>query len=269
MRDGGDEAVVRVENLTTRFGDKVIHSGLSIEARANEVLAVIGASGSGKSVLLHQMVGLLTPDAGDIHVLGKRLHHLGNRESRELRRRWGILFQRGALFSALSVADNIAFPLRELRGDGEWIDEATIADLVALKLHMVGLTPEDGAKFPSELSGGMTKRAALARALALEAELLFLDEPTSGLDPVSARSFDTLLRELQSDLGLSIIMITHDLHNLAALADRVAVLADGELLAVDTLEAIAEIDHPFIHDFFRRRPGDDRLRALSIYERRD
>jgi phospholipid/cholesterol/gamma-HCH transport system ATP-binding protein len=266
MTDAARETVVKVENLSTRFGDTWIHRHINLKSCRGEVLAVIGSSGAGKTVLLNQIIGLLTPVSGDIYVLGRHIHHLNLEEGRRLRRHWGILFQTGALFSAFNVFDNIAFPLRELHKQGQDIDEEMIDDLVYLNLNMVGLKPETAWKYPSELSGGMIKRAALARALSLEAELLFLDEPTTGLDPVSAAAFDRLLLDLREDLNLSIFMITHDLHNLAALADRVAVIDEGKLLTVGTLEEVAEVNHPFIKEFFHRRVGDEKLRALPAFE---
>lgn len=263
--DDDREIVIQVENLHTRLGGQDVHRGLSLNVYRGEVLGVIGTTGSGKTTLLHQVIGLLTPVEGSIHVLGKHIHYQETEDVRLLRRRWGVLFQQGALFSALNVYDNIAFPMRELRKEGEDIDEDTIRQLVAVKLHMVGLKPADAWKHPAELSGGMQKRAALARALALEAELLFLDEPTTGLDPISASEFDTLLDELHHELNLSVLLITHDLHSLAALSDRVAVLDEGKLLTIGTLVEVAAFDHPFVQNFFQRRRGDDELRALPAY----
>lgn len=259
---GGDEVVIDVQDLHTRLGRQEVHRGLSLKVHRGEVLGVIGTTGSGKTTLLKQVIGLISPTSGTVDVLGQRIHTLAGEEVRFLRRRWGVLFQQGALFSALTVFDNIAFPIREMRKVGDVIEEAAIHDLVAVKLHMVGLNPDDAWKYPAQLSGGMLKRAALARALALEAELLFLDEPTTGLDPISASEFDTLLDQLHHELNLTALMITHDLHSLAALADRIAVLDEGKLLTVGSLVEVAEFDHPFIQEFFRERRGDKELRAL-------
>ncbi|HET6632262.1 MAG TPA: ATP-binding cassette domain-containing protein [Rhodanobacteraceae bacterium] len=265
----GDQAVIKVENLHKALGGQEIHKGLDLEVRRRELMTVIGTSGSGKTTLLHQIIGLLQPDEGSIEVLGKTINDLEGEEARLLRRRWGVLFQKGALFSAMNVYDNIAFPVRELRKEGLAVDENMLRDGIALKLHMVGLKPEDAWKFPYELSGGMAKRAALARALMLEAELLFLDEPTTGLDPASASDFDTLIDELHEELELTALMITHDVCSVAALSDRVAVLDEGRLVTVGTLEEVAAFDHPFIEDFFRARHGEDKLRSLPTYRDKD
>jgi phospholipid/cholesterol/gamma-HCH transport system ATP-binding protein len=262
------ESVIKVENLHKRLGGQRIHQGIDLEVRRNELMSVIGASGSGKTILLHQIIGLLQPDEGSIRVLGKTINHLETWEARLLRRRWGVLFQQSALFSAMNVYDNLAFPVRELRKEGLEVDEDTLREEIALKLHMVGLKPEDAWKFPFELSGGMAKRAALARALMLETELLFLDEPTTGLDPASASEFDTLLGDLHEELNLTAMMITHDIYSMAALSNRIAVLADGRLVTVGTLEEVARFKHPFIADFFRSRHGTERLRALPGFEGR-
>jgi phospholipid/cholesterol/gamma-HCH transport system ATP-binding protein len=259
------EAVIKVDNLTAWSGGQRVLNGLSLETYREEVLALIGISGSGKTVLLEHLIGLLEPDEGSVQVLGQSLHQLPREELNRLRRRWGVMFQQAALFSAFNVFDNIAFPMRELRKEGEHIDEDVIRELVRLKLNMVGLEPEAAWKHPSELSGGMAKRVALARALALEAELLFLDGPTTGLDSVSASEIDALLINLRKEMRLSIFMITPDLQSMAALSDRVAVLDQGRLLAVGTLEKVAALDHPFVREIFQRRPGDEILRALPSY----
>lgn len=263
-----NEPVIKVSNLHKRFGDQQVHQGLDLEVRRGEFLSVIGTSGSGKTTLLQQVIGLVKPDGGSIHVLGEAIHELQGQAARMLRRRWGVLFQQGALFSAMNVFDNIAFPMRELRKEGRSIDEDMLRDSVALKLHMVGLNPGDAWKHPAELSGGMRKRAALARALMLEAELLFLDEPTTGLDPVSSSEFDAMLSELHKELNLTAMMVTHDLYSMATLSDRVAVLDDGKLITVGTLEEVARFDHPFIRNFFRSRHGEKQLRDLPTYETR-
>lgn len=268
MHAPNEQPVISVSDLHKRFGRQHVHNGIDLEVRRGEFLSVIGTSGSGKSTLLHEVIGLIKPDAGSIRVLGSTLHELDGEASRLLRRRWGVLFQHGALFSAFSVFDNIAFPMRELRKEGWTIDEAMVRDSVALKLYMVGLKAEDAWKRPAELSGGMLKRAALARALMLEAELLFLDEPTTGLDPASSSEFDALLGSLHKELNLTVMMVTHDLYSMATLSDRIAVLDEGKLIAVGTLQEVAGFDHPFIRDFFRSRRGEKQLRNLSRYETR-
>ncbi|MGH8224813.1 MAG: ABC transporter ATP-binding protein [Gammaproteobacteria bacterium] len=235
-----DEAVVRVHGLQTRIGGNLIHDGVNLTAYRGEVLAIIGTSGGGKTTLLREITGLQAPTAGTVEVFGSDIHRLNWRQAHALRKRWGILFQQGALFSALSVFDNVAFPLRELRTVGERLDEALIHELVMLKLQMTGLAVEDANKRPAQLSGGMIKRAALARALAVEAELLFLDEPGSGLDPVTARELDSVLRDLHKELNLSIVMVSHDLDSVAALADRVAILAEKRILFEGTLTELPD-----------------------------
>ncbi len=262
LRATDDEPVITIRNLCKRFGKQQVHRGLDLEVRRGEFLSVIGSSGSGKSTLLHQVIGLLPPDAGSIHVLGATINGLDAEAARLLRQRWGVLFQQGALFSTFNVYDNIAFPMRELRKEGWSIGEDMIRDSVALKLHLVGLKPDDAWKYPAELSGGMLKRAALARALMLEAELLFLDEPTTGLDPASSAEFDAMLAALRKELNLTVMMVTHDLYSMAALSDRIAVLDEGKLVTVGTLHEVARFDHPFIRDFFRARRNENPLRDL-------
>jgi phospholipid/cholesterol/gamma-HCH transport system ATP-binding protein len=249
------EPVIEVRNLWTRFGRQIVHRGVNLVVYRGEVLSLVGGSGSGKTVLMRQMLGLETPGRGTVHVFGQSLHGDGG-ELRGLRNRWGVLFQEGALFSALNVYDNVALPLRELKR----LDESLIRDLVLLKLCMVNIEARHATKMPAELSGGMVKRVALARALALEPELLFLDEPTAGLDPDRSESFVALLKGLQSELGLTVVMITHDLDSLAALSDRVAVLADQKLVAIGRVEEVAAVDHPFIQNFFR---GERARRAIE------
>jgi phospholipid/cholesterol/gamma-HCH transport system ATP-binding protein len=261
----GGGPIIEVRGLKTRFGDKWVHKGIDLEEKRGEVLAVIGGSGSGKTTLLQQILGLITPDAGLIRVFEKDVHHQSVEDARHLRHHWGVLFQQGALFSALNVFDNVAFPLRELRKDGEEIDEGMVRELVQLKLEIVGLDADDALKQPAELSGGMVKRAALARALILEAELLLLDEPTTGLDPISATEFEDLLIELRKELGFTVFMITHDLKTLAALSDRIAILHDGKIAASGTLEEVAESADPYVRRFFHRRRGEEALRSLPSY----
>lgn len=263
--DKQESPVIRVEGLKKQVGETWIHRGVDLEVREGEILAVIGESGGGKTMLLHQIIRLLEPTQGRVHVFGEPVHHLEGYDARRISRRWGVLFQQGALFSALNIFDNIAFPMRELRKDGAHIEESMINDLVRVKLEMVGLEQDVAWKMPAELSGGMVKRAALARALALEADLLFLDEPTAGLDPKSAGDFDELFVELHEELRLSAFMITHDLETLAALADRVAVMVDGRILTAGTLDKVSEYDHPFIKKFFQPRRGDEVLHRLTGY----
>ncbi|MCB1962010.1 MAG: ATP-binding cassette domain-containing protein [Rhodocyclaceae bacterium] len=238
--------VVSLRGLSTRFGPIWVHKGLDLDVAAGEVVSLVGGSGSGKTTLLRQIVGLLQPAEGEVQLFGEPLF-AGNRHEQKLRRRrFAMCFQQGALFSALTVFDNIAFPLRESRV----ASEAEIRDLVALKLHMVELQPHHAALMPAELSGGMIKRVALARALALEPELLLLDEPTAGLDPTRSASFVDLVKDLQRQLGLTVVLVTHDLDTLAALSSRVAVLAEKRILAYDTLDAVMQLEHPFIQEFF-------------------
>ena len=249
-------AIVSVRDLHTRFDNVQIHRGLNLEIERGHMVSLVGGSGSGKTTLLRQMIGLLEPTQGEIRLFGQPLFGGGEARERALRRRFGALFQHGALFSALSVFDNIAFPLRELKR----FDEAMIRALVMLKLDMVELLPQHASLSPAELSGGMIKRVALARALALEPELLLLDEPTAGLDPDRADGFVRLIRMLHEELGLTLVLVTHDLDTLAALSTRVAVLAEQRILAYDTVEAILRVEHPFIRNFFL---SERSLRALQ------
>jgi phospholipid/cholesterol/gamma-HCH transport system ATP-binding protein len=237
---------ISVRDLHTKFGDVWIHRGVDLEIAKGELVSLVGGSGSGKTTLLRQMIGLLMPSQGEIRMLGEPLFGTGVLRERALRRRFGVLFQHGALFSAFNVFDNIAFPLRELKR----YDEDTIHDLVMLKLTMVELMPRHGRLMPAELSGGMAKRVALARALALEPELLLLDEPTAGLDPDRSDSFVRLIRMLGKELGLTVVLVTHDLDTLAALSTRVAVLAEQRILAYGSIDEVIAIDHPFIRNFF-------------------
>jgi len=266
VRAADDPPIIEVRGLHKRYGGQRVHDGIDLEVRRGEFLSVIGTSGSGKSTLLHQIIGLVKPDAGSIKVLGSAVDRLDGVEARTLRQRWGVLFQQGALFSPFNVYDNIAFPMRELHKDGVAVDEELLREAVALKLRMVGLKPDVAWKYPAELSGGMLKRVALARALMLEAELLFLDEPTTGLDPASSADFDAMLGALRKELNLTVMMVTHDLYSMAALSDRIAVLDEGRLIAVGTLQEVAAVDHPFIRDFFRSRRNDNPLRDLPGHE---
>ncbi len=238
------EVVMEMRDIGTRFGDLVVHRHIDLRLYRGERLGLLGGSGSGKTVLMREMIRLQRPTSGHVEVFGERLDDIGAADLQRLRNRCGVLFQQGALFSDLDVFDNVALPLREL-GD---IPERLIADLVWMKLAVVGLEPEVAGLRPAELSGGMVKRVGLARALALEPELLFLDEPTSGLDPVSSERFVELLRSLHRDLGFSMVMITHDLHTLRDLCDTVAVLAEGELVAHGPLAEVRQNDHAFVQD---------------------
>ncbi|MEZ7912889.1 MAG: ATP-binding cassette domain-containing protein [Propionivibrio sp.] len=238
--------VIRIRDLHTRFGRTVIHRGIDLDVPAGEIVGLVGGSGSGKTTLLREIVGLLEPTSGSVELFGQPVLGADASTRRAVRRRFGMLFQQGALFSAFSVFDNIAFPLRELRT----LDEDLIRALVFMKLGLVELAPEHAALMPAELSGGMIKRVALARALALEPELLVLDEPTAGLDPDLADNFVKLIRMLQRELGFTVIMVTHDLETLAGLATRVAVLAEQRIVAYGTPAEVLAVDHPFIRNFF-------------------
>jgi phospholipid/cholesterol/gamma-HCH transport system ATP-binding protein len=240
------DCVIEIRGLWTVYGQQVIHQDVSLCVERGEVLALVGGSGSGKTTLLRQMIGLEVPTKGEVKICGESLGASGREQMRDLHARWGVLFQHGALFTALNVHDNVALPLRELKQ----FSETTIRDLVMLKLHSVGIGPEHAEKMPSELSGGMVKRVALARALVLEPELLFLDEPTAGLDPDRSEAFVMLIQQLRQTMHLTVVMVTHDLDTLVALADRVAVLADHKLVAVGPLAEVTRSEHPFIRNFF-------------------
>jgi phospholipid/cholesterol/gamma-HCH transport system ATP-binding protein len=246
-----DDAVIKVRDLVVGFGDQIVLDRLSLDVRGAEILGVVGASGSGKSVLLRTIVGLLPKRRGTIEVLGVNLDKANEAERRALERRWGILFQQGALFSSLTVRQNVQFPMRENLD----LSPRLLEEMALAKLEMVGLTPQDADKFPSELSGGMTKRVALARALALDPEIVFLDEPTSGLDPISAGDFDELIRTLQQTLEITVFMVTHDLESLYTACDRVAVLADGKVVADGPISAMLECEHPWVKTYFQGKRG--------------
>jgi len=247
--DSKNDIVIDVESLVTRFGVATIHDGVSFTVRRGEVVALIGASGTGKSILVKEIIGLLRPAGGTIRLFNTNVWDTDNEELNVLRRRFGMLFQDGALFSSLTVAENIAVPFREHTD----VPAHLIASLVGFKLSLVGLEPDTGAKTPAELSGGMRKRVALARALALEPELLFLDEPTSGLDPIGARAFDSMVRVLSEALGLTLFIVTHDLDTLFSIVDRVIVLSGGKVIADDRVDAVTRLDDPWIKDYFSAR----------------
>jgi phospholipid/cholesterol/gamma-HCH transport system ATP-binding protein len=246
MAVGGLDAVISVRDLVVGFGDQIVLDHLSLDVYRGEILGVVGASGSGKSVLLRTVIGLLPKRAGAIVFAGLG-EAGGNRNGNAIARRWGVLFQQGALFSSLTVRQNVEFPMRENLDLSLELRE----ELANAKLEMVGLQWRDGDKFPAEISGGMTKRVGLARALALDPPLVFLDEPTSGLDPISAEEFDALIRTLQQTLGLTVFMVTHDLDSLNAVCDRIAVLADGKVVVEGQMQTMLACEHPWVKSYFR------------------
>ncbi len=241
-----DNVVIELSQVSTRFGDQVVHDELDLAVRRGEIFALVGGSGSGKSTLLREMILLQRPDAGSIKVLGIELTRIDEPAALALRQRWGVMFQHGGLFGALTVSENVGLPLREHTG----LDDRTIDEIAAWKLAMTGLEAEVGDKYPAELSGGMLKRASLARALALDPELLFLDEPTAGLDPDSAGEVDQLVHKLRDQFGLTIVMITHDLDLLWQVADRVAVLAEGKVQGAGAMTELAAMDNPAVRKYF-------------------
>lgn len=240
------EAVIRVRHLRNQFGPQVVHDDLNLDVWRGEVLGVVGGSGTGKSVLLRTIVGLNKPAAGSIEVLGVDVLNGPEEERRRIEKRWGVAFQDGALFSSLTVLQNVMAPLREHTD----LSETLMRSLGSLKISLVGLPQLSCEKFPSELSGGMRKRAALARALALDPEIVFLDEPTAGLDPIGAAAYDELIGELQHALGLTVFMVTHDLDSLYAICDRVAVLAEKRVLVEGPIEDMTKVDHPWVQEYF-------------------
>ena len=246
-----EEPVIEIRHLATRFGQHEVHSDINLTVQRAEIFAVIGGSGSGKSTLLREMILLQRPSAGSIRVLGKDFGTLDEAGAQELRQRWGVMFQHGGLFSALTILENIGLPMREHTR----MEDAAIDDKATKILAMVGLEPQVGAQYPSELSGGMMKRASLARALALDPELLFLDEPTAGLDPHSAGGVDVLVRKLRDETGLTIVMITHDFDMLWQIADRVAVLAHRKVQAVGSMQELSELEDPAVRQFFAGTRG--------------
>ena len=239
------EPIIRVRGLVTRFGAETVHDGLDLDVLKGEVLGIIGGSGSGKSVLLRTIVGLNRPAAGRVEVFGTDLTAIGAEARRQFEQRWGVMFQDGALFGSLTVAQNVAMPLAEYYA----MPRPLMHELAVLKIGLVGLPDETAGKYPAELSGGMRKRAGLARAIAVDPEIVFLDEPTAGLDPIAAGDFDQLIRDLRDGLGLTVFLVTHDLDSLFAICDRVAVLVDHKL-RVGTIEEILREDHPWIRAYF-------------------
>lgn len=252
--------VIQVTNLTTQFGDSVVHHNLNLSVYRGEILCIVGSSGSGKTTLLRELLGLDVPTDGCIEILGSAIGDLGVEHLRELRRHSGVLYQGGALFSALTVLENVALPLRELHA----FDADLIREVALLRLERVGLARSDAGKLPAELSGGMVKRVALARALALDPGIVFLDEPTAGLDPESSETFVALIKELHRELQLSVVMVTHDLDTLVALADRVAVLADQRVIVEAPLSEVLQFKHPFIESYFLKGRGTRALSARGV-----
>lgn len=251
------DVVIRVRDLVVGFGDKTVLEGLNLDVYRGEVLGFVGPSGSGKSVLTRTIIGLLPKERGTIEVLGQNLDDLNYKDRKAIERRWGVLFQHGALFSSLTVKQNIQVPMREYLD----LSERLMEELAQLKIEMVGLKPEAGDKFPSELSGGMIKRAALARALSLDPDIVFLDEPTSGLDPIAAAEFDDLISTLQKTLGLTVFMVTHDLDSLHTICDRIAALGDKKVLAAGSMETLLQAEHPWLKAYFHGKRGRAALSA--------
>ncbi|MEO0500788.1 MAG: ATP-binding cassette domain-containing protein [Pseudomonadota bacterium] len=249
--------IIEVKGLVNRFGEQVVHDGLDLEVERGEIIGVVGGSGTGKTVLMRSILGLQEFVGGCVNIFGKPVSGLAEKEELEVRRRFGVLFQNGALFSTLTVAENVQVPMREFHK----MTPKLMDEIAGYKIGLTGLGPEAGPKYPSELSGGMRKRAALARALALDPRLLFLDEPTAGLDPVGAAAFDELILELKDVLGLTVFLITHDLDTLYTICDRVAVLADRKVLAAAPIKELLEIDHPWIQEYFKGPRGRTALQS--------
>jgi phospholipid/cholesterol/gamma-HCH transport system ATP-binding protein len=260
-----DPIAIRVRGICNSFGTQIVHDGVDLDVRNGEILGVVGGSGTGKSVLLRSIIGLKQPDAGDVHIFGESMIGKDEDEAIEVRRRWGVLFQGGALFSTLTVAENVQVPIREYYPE---LDQDLLDEIAAYKVVMAGLPPDAGPKYPSELSGGMKKRAGLARALALDPMLLFLDEPTAGLDPIGAAAFDDLTLSLSKTLGLTVFLITHDLDTLYAICDRIAVLADHKVIAVGTIAELLALDHPWIQEYFNGPRGRAATAAVDRERRK-
>jgi phospholipid/cholesterol/gamma-HCH transport system ATP-binding protein len=249
MKTDEREVVIDLRGIVTRFGSQTIHKGLDLQVRRGDLMALIGGSGTGKSVLLREIVGLQRPTEGSVNLLGTDVWRASDEALAATRKRFGMMFQEGALFSSLSVADNVATPIREHLD----LPEPLIEELVRLRLSLAGLPPDAASKMPSQLSGGMRKRAAIARAIALEPEVLFLDEPTSGLDPITARAFDALLEFLNRDLGITVLVVTHDLDTLLGIARRIVVLGRGQVIADGSVQEITAVDDPWIQSYFSSR----------------
>ncbi len=243
--------IIEVRHVSTKFGPAIVHQDVSLTVVQGEVFAIAGGNGCGKSTLLREIIGLLTPTAGTISLLGVDSRELQQVDGRSLHRRFGVMFQHGALFSSMTLAENVAVPLREHTS----LSAGLIRDIAALKIAMVGLPPDSAAKFPRELSGGMRRRAALARAIVMDPELLFLDEPTAGLDPMIAAGFDDLVLDLKRLLGLTVVMVTHDLDSLWRIADRVVVLGEGRVLGMGTMEQLAAAEEPAVRNYFHGPRG--------------
>ncbi len=254
------ETAIQVRGLVNQFGEQIVHNGVDLDVRNGEILGVVGGSGTGKSVLMRSIIGLQNPTRGEVTIFGHNVLGREDNEMVDIRRRWGVLFQGGALFSTLTVSENVQVPLHEYYPN---LDSDLLDQIAHYKIHMSGLPKEANHKYPSELSGGMKKRAGLARALALDPTLLFLDEPTAGLDPIGAAAFDDLTLNLKRTLGLTVFLITHDLDTLYAICDRVAVLADKRVIGVGTIPELLALDHPWIQEYFNGPRGRAAKRAVD------
>jgi len=255
--DDAQAPVIEMQSISTRFGSHQVHEGLDLSVRRGEILGLAGGSGSGKSVLLREMIMLQRPSSGSVRLFGRDVATLDAAQTQALRQRWGVMFQRGGLFGSITVRRNVGLPLREF----SHLDDALIDEIAEWKLALTGLPPETGLKLPGELSGGMLKRAALARAIALDPELLFLDEPTSGLDPASADGVDELIRSTHALYGSTTVIVSHDLDLLWQVCDRVAVLGEGRVLALGTMQELSQIEHPLVSSYFTDRRGRGRASA--------